>query len=82
MPNDGMQDRDLLIRLDEKLDGLFATITELKHELTQKAGTERVSFLESRVEDLESRVNILDKMVYMALGGIAILQCALSFFKH
>jgi hypothetical protein len=67
-------DHDLLIRLDEKVSGL---ITEVK-KLTE--------IQNKRLDDHETRIRRLEKWVWIAIGGLTVIQIvveiAISWMHH
>ena len=70
--------RDLLIRLDTKMDALQASFTEMKAAVNSKAEAERVKDLETRVEKLDERQREGSKKLYMICGGITALELILK----
>ena len=79
----GFVDRDLLIRLDEKV-GIF--LTEFKHFVVQM--DERLEKIElgkasaQTQKDHESRIRRLEMSSLIAIGFLYALQAYLQFFRH
>ncbi len=68
-----MDDHDLLVRLDAKLDVLSASFGEMKSSVSGKADAQRVDKLEIRQEATERKM-------YMIVGGLAALEFALKWW--
>jgi hypothetical protein len=64
-------DHDLLVRVDTKLDMLAGSFSEVKNSVNTKAEN-------TRVDKLENRMELTERKVYMATGGIVVLQVLLS----
>lgn len=73
MPAQQMNDHDLLVRLDTKLDALTGTIGEMKTALPLKADA-------GRVDKLEARVERSDRKLYTIAGGLAAAELFLRLF--
>ncbi len=73
-----IEERDLLIRLDTKMDALQASFTEMKASVNSKAEAERVKELETKVEKIDERQRESSKKLYMICGGIAALELLLK----
>jgi hypothetical protein len=83
-----VNDHDLLVRLDTKLDTLSTLFAEVRSGLALKADASRVEKLEAqistkanwdRAEKLEGKVEALQMKVYMACGAVALLQFGLHW---
>ena len=73
-----LDDHDLLVRLDAKLDGLSTQFSEVKATIHQKADTVRVEKLDLLVDKLETRLDSNEHKLYMLLGGVAVLEVVLK----
>lgn len=62
-------DRDLLIELKTKMDGLVSSIKEMGDSLA------------IRVSDHEIRLRFIERYVWLALGALAVITLAINFFK-
>jgi hypothetical protein len=66
-------DHDLLIILNQKMDGVTSSIGELKTSVDKKADANRVSDLEVKVDDQQ-------KKVYMLVGLLSAIDLGVSVF--
>lgn len=62
------EDRDLLIRLDEKVTNLGQEVKEMRDETKMQ------------VNDHETRIRALERNVYIGLGALAVTQLILTYF--
>lgn len=68
-------DHDLLIRLDEKVDGLLSVISELKDDVSKnKADKEVLAETNKTVENHEKRIRSLERFSYLLLGAMILLN--------
>jgi hypothetical protein len=70
----GMDDHDLLVRLDTKLDALTAAFQELKTTVNSKADSSRVARLEERADNQDKRLDGHDKKLAMFAGGWLVFE--------
>jgi hypothetical protein len=69
------EERDLLIRVETKLDLLTTTVSEIKAAVGEKADAHRVGKLEDRLEKTERKV-------YAMCGGLAVVEVLLKMLHH
>ena len=65
---------ELLVRLDERLQQLGATISDLKDAIESRVTLDQHSSLVARTEALERRLSVVEKMVWTATGSIVLIQ--------
>ncbi len=74
-----MNDHDLLVRLDTKLDALTAGFQDLKLTVNSKADSTRVDRLESRADGQDKRLDGHDKKLAMFAGGLIVFEFVARF---
>jgi hypothetical protein len=74
-PSFSLRDRDLLVRLDAKLDGLSGAFSDVRMAVGLKADTSRVDKLERQIEEIQTKAITakadavrVDKVESMALA--------------
>lgn len=71
MPNE-LNDHDLLVRLDTKLDQLSTDFREVKESVRGKADS-------LRVEKVETRLDETQRKLYMISGGLIVVESLLRW---
>lgn len=74
MPTTQASDRELLVRIDERVAALQAVVLELKKDVKEKADA-------TRLTKLESRVTKNDRKLSYICGGFVVLEALLKFVK-
>lgn len=62
------EDRDLLIRLDEKVTNLATEVKDMRDETKMQ------------VQDHENRIRMLERNTYIGMGALAVIQFLLAYF--
>lgn len=75
----GMDDHDLLVRLDTKLDALSLSFQELKATVNSKADISRVDRLEERSDLQDRRLDAHDRKLAMFAGGCLVFEVVSRF---
>ena len=75
-PHNNHDHSERMGRLEARLDEVFREIEDMKE--TRK---EMNTVIMSALEKLDSRTRLLEKHVWLAVGGLAMLQIALSTIK-
>lgn len=86
------QDRDLLIKLETKLDGVVADIKDMKDSTLSRLAMVEAGKLDrteaNRLQaeameihgDHETRLRFVERYMWLALGGLAVIEFALNYF--
>jgi len=74
--NNHQDNAERMGRLEARLDEVFREIEDMKETRREMNIT-----IMSALEKLDSRTRMLEKHVWLAVGGLAMLQIALSTFK-
>ena len=78
MPPSQLDDHDLLIRLDAKLDALSAAFADIKTSLSGKAEGTHLTELKVRVDKLEGRTGNSEKKIAMIAGGLIVIDVVIG----
>jgi len=70
-------DHDLLIKIDTKLEMFINQVSLYKKELDE---LEKRKCDKDLVSDLEKRMRRMERIIYIGLGGLAVLQFAIQQF--
>ena len=70
-------DHDLLIKIDTKLEMFINQVSLYKKELDE---LEKRKCDKDLVSDLEKRMRRMERLIYIGLGGLAVLQFAIQQF--
>ena len=75
-------DHDLLIRIDTRLEDLVRENRDTKKEVGSLKDTKcDKKDVDKKFDDFENRMRRMERIIYTAIGGLAILQIVLSFVK-
>lgn len=77
MKQDQGSDHDLLIRIDEKLNQFITRFDE-----HVKENDHAYTAIGDRVNALSTRLQAVEKLVWLGIGGLAVMEIGLTIWSH